>query len=143
MDSGDSSPSPAHVLDVCCFLALSRSSTISGWFSRIAQSSAVSPAYVIVRVCVERVGGWGAGGEEGAGVGEVWVLGRGWGGVHVEGGRGGVRGGWEQVGWVWGAAREVWGYGCWGGEGNPVAHPVPDAQVGARLDQRLGAGRLL
>ena len=68
MDSGDSSPSPAHVLDVCCFLAVSRSSTISGWFSRIAQSSAVSPAYV--RVCMWRVGGWGAGGEEGAGVGE-------------------------------------------------------------------------
>ena len=66
MDSGDSSPSPAHVLDVCCFLAVSRSSTISGWFSRIAQSSAVSPAYVRMW----RVGGWGAGEEEGAGVGE-------------------------------------------------------------------------
>eukprot|EP00964_Phaeocystis_antarctica_P104698 scaffold69808_cov57-Phaeocystis_antarctica.AAC.1 len=24
----------------------------------------------------------------------------------------------------------------------PSAHPVPEAQVGARLDQRLGAGRL-
>ena len=74
MDSGDSSPSPAHVLDVCCFLALSRSSTISGWFSRIAQSSAVSPAYV--RVCGEWVGGVQVR-RRVRESGRVWVLGRG------------------------------------------------------------------